>query len=358
MIKVLLGFGQFTSFVGDDEEMAQALARDWKTVARWVRRFCDSFKSATEPFPGAQISYDEWYSSLALTLLVAHADSERARQLWNVSEARHALYRLWLLDAPDLPFRAAKTCASVVGLVILHQCHDGAAEPASELVKLSGLGEEGVAHLCMSRMIRSTKNGTVDDMRDDAYVVFALVSSRCDPLRSVLLKKKAIPYLTRTFVQLAKVERIHEDSKNLDFVEKFLRLFEYLTEPEGGVPYILQALRHGFLQGVVNCGLLLGTLRYEAVDALKHIIGHLMVTYLSHYSILLGVLDALKDIDHKDIKRHIDQSDLKPSWMCFEQYILERSASRALFERCVQSDTSTSEWCQVRLKFSQELSSW
>ncbi|KLO16464.1 hypothetical protein SCHPADRAFT_926471 [Schizopora paradoxa] len=339
VLKVLLGIGQSASSVGTDQAMAQMLEENWKIVTRWVRRFCDNFNSASDPFKGASVTYHEWYTSLASALFVAHADRDRARQLWSDSDARHGLYRLWALSGSDLPAHVVKMCASIVGLVILHQY--GKEEPASELVKSSGLGEEGVAHLCMTRMIKASKLGNVDDMRDDAYVLFALSTSLCDPLRTALLKKKAVPYLTRTFVKLANVDTIHKDTKNLDFVEKFLRVFEAIIEPEGAVTYFVQALRQGFLRGVINCGLLLDTLRYEAVDALKNIIGYLLITYLSHHSILLAALDTLSDIDQKDIERHIGHTVLKPLWMNFEQYILERSASKALFERCIQSDLST-----------------
>ncbi|KLO16462.1 hypothetical protein SCHPADRAFT_926469 [Schizopora paradoxa] len=161
-----------------------------------------------------------------------------------------------------------------------------------------------------------------------------------------MLKKKAIPFLTQTFVKLANVNTIHEDTKNIDFVDKLLRVFEYVLQPDGGVPYLLQALRNGFLQGVVNCGPLLSLLRPDAVNALKHIIDHFLISYLSYYSVLLAIIDALKDVDRKCLEQNVDQSALKPSWMKFEQYVLERSVCKALFERCIQSDTSVSSCAQ------------
>lgn len=49
-----------------------------------------------------------------------------------------------------------------------------------------------------------------------------------------------------------------------------------------------------------------------AIDALKHIVGNLMIKYLAYYSFVLAVLDALKVIEHKHIGQCIDRSDLKP----------------------------------------------
>jgi len=123
-----------------------------------------------------------------------------------------------------------------------------------------------------------------------------------------------------------------------------------MTEPDGGYPYILQAFRHGLLQGIVNCGSLLGKLHKLAVEALKHIIGTIMIKYLAYYSFLLGVLDALKEIDHKDIARCIDRSALKPHWVRFEEYLLERAVYKSFFEQSIQSDLSIIRCAQVRLK--------
>ncbi|KLO16626.1 hypothetical protein SCHPADRAFT_926464 [Schizopora paradoxa] len=342
VLKALLGAGNCASLIAGDQSMDQELEDNWKAITRWVRLFCDNFKSKTEPFPETDVPYHDWYCSLAQALFAANAvmDHDRRRRLWSVSDARYGLYRLWGFGGADLHHQAVKMCSSVVGIVILHQMSD--VEPANELVKFSGLGEEGVAHLCMARMIKSSSLGNVDDMRDDAYVLFALSTSRCDPLRSALLKKKAVPYLTRTFVQVANAKTIHENTKNLDFVEKFLMVFEHLVQPDGTVTYIVQSLRHGLLQGILQCGPLLDVLQPDIVAALKRIIGHILITYLSHHSILLAVLETLNDFDPKDIERLIGHTILKPLWMNFEQYILERSASKALFERCAQSDLSTS----------------
>ncbi|KLO16630.1 hypothetical protein SCHPADRAFT_960421 [Schizopora paradoxa] len=187
LLKVLLGVGQSSLWVEYGKSMAQELAENWKTVTRWVCRFCDKFNSVTEPFPGAPISYADWYCSLASALFIAHAEPNRAREFWSVPDARKGLFRLWLLDGPDLPSHVVKMCASVVGIVILHQyCVN--MDPASELVKVSGLDEDGVAHLCMTRMIKAAKRGNVDDIRDNAYVVFALVSTRSDALRFAMLR--------------------------------------------------------------------------------------------------------------------------------------------------------------------------
>ncbi len=341
VIKVLLGIGQSESYIKEDKAIAQALVKNWEMIARWVRRFCDNFKSTEDPFPGAFITFAEWYNALMLTLVLANADRNLSPQLWSVSDARHALYKLWLLDGPtNLPMRVVPVCSGILGVLILHRNIYGVS--VEELFKQTGRGAEELAHLAMTRLIKAAKSGVVDDMRDYAYIVLALVSSsNQSTLCSILLKKKAISYLTKTFVKLADIETIQQDEMHPGFVENYLILFEYITDPNGGYPNILQALRHGFLKGIVNCGCLLDMLQRKAVDVLKHIVGNVMIKYLAYYSFLVGVLNAMREIDHKHIKRCIDPSVLEPPWRRFEQYLLERSAYKALFDLSVASDLDT-----------------
>ncbi len=121
VIRVLGGIANSFSFVKEDKAIAQELEKDWKVIVRWVRLFCDNFKSAQDPFPGASIQYEDWYFFLAKTLFVANADEELTFQLWSVSDARYALYQLWLLDGPTLSVRVVPVCARVLGAVIRHQ---------------------------------------------------------------------------------------------------------------------------------------------------------------------------------------------------------------------------------------------
>ena len=57
VLKILLGTGNSANFVAEDNAMAQALEENWKIITRWVRLFCDKFKSTSEPFPKAKIPY-------------------------------------------------------------------------------------------------------------------------------------------------------------------------------------------------------------------------------------------------------------------------------------------------------------
>ncbi|KLO16510.1 hypothetical protein SCHPADRAFT_995084 [Schizopora paradoxa] len=337
VIKILGGVGRSSSYFQGDKTIALTFAKNWEMVVRWICRLYDHFKSTLDPFPGSGISYDDWYSSIALTLFAANATVGHVTKLWSVSDARHALYRLWLLDGPDRNDRLVPLCAAVLGSLILRQ-YEYDADFVTELIKFSGLGEEGLAHRAMTHLIKALKSGDVEDIRDNAELTLALVSSRDHPMRLVLLKKKAVPFLTKAFVALTCINQGREGDSDPIFIEDFLTHFEYITEPGGGYPHILQSLHHGFLLGLVNYGTLLGALHQKAIDATKHIIGNLMIKYLSFYSFLLGVLKAVKDINQDDVNQKIDRGVLKAHWSQFECYLLERSAYKALFELSIVSD--------------------
>jgi len=254
VIKVLFGIGQLESYIKEDNAIAQELAKDWKLDVRWVRRFSDNFKSTEDPFPGAFIPYAEWYNALLLTLALANADRNFSPQLCSVSDARHALYKLWFLGGPtNLP-----VCSGILGGLILD--HDVHRIGVKELIEETGRGAEELAHLAMARLIKAANRGVVDDTRDYVSVVLVLVSSSDLPMRKALLKKKAITFLTKIFVELANVETIQQHEMHLHFVENYLILFEDTANTDDGYPSIIQALRHGFLTGIVSCGFLLDKL--------------------------------------------------------------------------------------------------
>jgi len=187
-MKILNGIGDCFDYVEKDKVIAKALAKDWEMVARWVRRFCDNFKSVQEPYHGAPlITYEAWYRGLVRTLLITNASSQYAYQMWSVSDARHAMYQLWLLDAPDPLLHFVPICTDVLKLIILHQ------------------NQFGADFIVMARLVKATKSGNSDDMRDYAYIVLAMMSSPLLSMRSIQLRDD--PHRQPEFRLLAKLSR-------------------------------------------------------------------------------------------------------------------------------------------------------
>ncbi|KLO16504.1 hypothetical protein SCHPADRAFT_995079 [Schizopora paradoxa] len=338
----LNGIGRCSSYVKKNNAVSEALMKDWEVVARWTRRLCDNFESVVNPFPGALINYEEWYSSIVLVLALVLRDLECAHRMWSVPDARHAMCRIWLFDAPESVSQYNWLIVDMLKMLAMNEVQHGA-DFTAELVKESGFGEEKAMHIIMTRMINATRAGDIQTMSDIAFIILYLTSSRYETIRSVALKKKAIPYLTKTFVKIVDPQKFSRNEPLPDFLHDFLLRFENITGMEGGYPYILQALRHGFLQGVVHCGALLDKLHRDAIEALQRIIGNVLTKYLVYYPYLLGVLDAIQVINIKDLEQYIDQTELGPHWALFEETLLARTIVKSLYVQSDQSDLSISK---------------
>ncbi|KLO16503.1 hypothetical protein SCHPADRAFT_995078 [Schizopora paradoxa] len=336
-LSLLNGIGRCSGYLEKDDTIVKALMKDWNMLARWTRRFCDKFKSVEDPFPGASIKYEEWYCGLFLTIMLATADDDRAHKMFSVYDVRHTMCRLWLLETPETLSRFNSVHTQLVKMFALHQFRYSA-DFTAELVRDSGFGEERAMQLVMDRMADALNSGNSEVMCNNAFIVLFLVSSQHDSIRSIALKKKAIPYLTKAFVKTTDPKTIRRTEKLPDFVQNFIRGFEFITSPEGGYRYILQALRNGFLHGVIACGALMDRLQWDTIMALKRIIGNVLIKYLVYLPYLLGVLDAMKAVKCKDIEECIDKSEVKSHWSQFEETLLARTVYKSLFEHSGQSN--------------------
>ncbi|KLO16531.1 hypothetical protein SCHPADRAFT_887741 [Schizopora paradoxa] len=375
-----------SSSVGN-EAIDEMLLKDWANIAHWIKRFCDTFKSKDDPFPGETLglTYKEWYTRLVCTLtgLAMRGDMKWSKQVWADSDARLALYHLWFHDDRSLDREFPAKCSRGLTAILQHDKAGAFKFPkdvdgvASELIKVSRNGKEGIAKLAVSRLIAGLKNGD-DDLEDTceyAQTVWALVvwcNNR--PLSTALLEKQAVIFLTKMFVKFARL-RLELEEKDLGvrlgasgecdsrwrspdvarcvFIVNFLESLDFISSFGTGCPYIRQALHHDILHGIIACTSNLTSfseVQDNVTRALTFFLGYTIPVHLAYYSVILELQNAMESVDEGEVERWVLKSPVRSEWIKFQCCLLERMVYKAQYLKSWASEVGTATCGQCQKK--------
>ncbi|KLO16528.1 hypothetical protein SCHPADRAFT_995099 [Schizopora paradoxa] len=339
VLGIFSGIHKLCSWFEGDVLVEQMLFENWENLVRWIKGFCDAFGSKGTPFPGdtSGLTYTEWYARLVwiLTAPPLPLDKTRLTQMWEMSIARSALYQLWVHDDPDLDRELVARCSEALSIVLEygHAQSFPEIDVASELVEKSCIGVEGVARLALSRLTASLKGGDVEKSREFAQIVCAFVN-HCDdhPLCMATLEKKAIPLLTKVFVNYARLsleKEIHVLCRY--FMDEFVHSLGYLYTLSPGCPYICQALHNNLLHGIVACTSNLQVFSEEFTKGVNFLLGFVFPTHLVYLTFITALQAAVETLNEKEVENWVLQSSVRSDWICFERCLLERIIYKGLY---------------------------
>ncbi|KAH8111463.1 hypothetical protein DFH11DRAFT_607988 [Phellopilus nigrolimitatus] len=323
-----------------DPTLGPVLQNSWPHLWKWMQHFCRQ-KGKTK---GQIKAKKRITKEVTLILLMLVGSTSYATNLQNTlledANLIEFVIGLWMKEDTCSPFTKTNQCYATQLLLRFYNMFYIQALKGDVFVSRVLQSTYGKSSLIVDRILKPLQSvnkispENVVEVAECASIMEAFMTQEDNPAMIAIFEKNGVATAARLFSMFAKLSTASSGItrsvyQGLDACSLVILVG---TQNKGAPTWVLRAIRAGFLEAIADAGPLFKP-DSLLLNKLKDIIREIFPNYLVYRSVLEAVINSVNQLIKDKKEPKIAAGLLKDEWTQFMSTLIERSASKAMFDQ-------------------------